>query len=321
MVISNLYICLFFKDKNSTYPKLYRKVNPGDCPEPFVSVHLKQQSIISDPETGTRKSAVIPKHPAEYQKVKTVKDLFENGLRQSRFYPCLGRRSRFQDPFSWLLYHEVDMKMQAIGSALLKFVRKDVTCDNFVGIFGRNCAEWIIMQQACASYGYTVVPLYSTLGNEAMQHILLQTKMKCLMCSSGTEALQVMDHLESSIECLIIVSRDDKFNEVRFRYSSNVMIFSFDDFAKLGMNSLVPKIEPLPTDLFMINYTSGTTGLPKGVMVQHGQFVGSIITLLEMTEFKMNFTNSTHLSYLPLAHIMEQLISSLFFWLVVDWDF
>ncbi|VDO93711.1 unnamed protein product [Schistosoma curassoni] len=156
---------------------------------------------------------------------------------------CLGKRPSFNDPYSWLTYDEVDERIRAIGSALSEIVELKHDCENFVGIYAPNSPElhsslnptisstiqWVIMQHACAAYSYTIVPLYPTLGDEALQHILSQTKMNCVLCASGREALHLMDKFESSLEILIIIANDSKFEEVKSRYSSKVSIYLFEE--------------------------------------------------------------------------------------------
>ncbi|CAH8613787.1 unnamed protein product [Schistosoma mattheei] len=61
-------------------------------------------------------------------------------------------------------------------------------------------------------------------------------------------------------------------------------------FQELGMNKLLPKKDPLPSDLYMVCYTSGSTGLPKGVMVNHEQIVDAVFSILEASENKVNVT-------------------------------
>ncbi|CAH8679951.1 unnamed protein product [Schistosoma haematobium] len=211
-------------DKRSTYPNSYEKYFPLDRSRSFISVHLNQQSIISDPKTGARKSPISQKFTDE-SRVQTVKDLFEYGLNNSRSNRCLGKRPSFNDPYSWLTYDEVDERIRAIGSALSEIVKLKHDCENFVGIYAPNSPEWVIMQHACAAYSYTIVPLYPTLGDEALQHILSQS-------------------------------------------------------------------------------------LPKGVLIRHKEFASSVIALHESFEFKMINSNSVHLSYLPLPHMMEQVAMS-----------
>ncbi|CAH8665577.1 unnamed protein product [Schistosoma curassoni] len=296
-------------DKRSTYPNSYEKYFPLDRSRSFISAHLNRQSIISDPKTGARKSPISQKF-TDKSRVQTVKDLFEYGLNNSRSNRCLGKRPSFNDPYSWLTYDEVDERIRAIGSALSEIVELKHDCENFVGIYAPNSPEWVIMQHACAAYSYTIVPLYPTLGDEALQHILSQTKMNCVLCASGREALHLMDKFESSLEILIIIANDSKFEEVKSRYSSKVSIYLFEELMKLGLNKLLPKKNPLPTDLYMISYTSGSTGLPKGVLIRHEEIACAVIGLHESSEFKIVNSNSVHLSYLPLPHIMEQVAMS-----------
>ncbi|RTG82054.1 uncharacterized protein DC041_0010978, partial [Schistosoma bovis] len=80
-VISVLFVSTF-KDKRSTYPNSYEKYFPLDRSKSFISVHLNQQSIISDPKTGARKSPISQKF-TDKSRVQTVKDLFEYGLNNS----------------------------------------------------------------------------------------------------------------------------------------------------------------------------------------------------------------------------------------------
>ncbi|TNN08113.1 Long-chain-fatty-acid--CoA ligase 1 isoform 2 [Schistosoma japonicum] len=296
------------RENRSSFPRAYVKQFKEELPDYLISKHLNRQSIICDPVSGARKSPMVTKF-ADKIPVKTMKDVFENGLNISTFYPCLGKRNSVNEPYFWLTYYEVDRRIQFIGSALLKIVRYKPNSENFVGIYGINSPEWIIMQHACAAYGYTVVPLYATLGDDAMQHVLSQTNMECILCASGTEALHLMDEFESSLKYLIIISNDVKVEEVKSRHSSRVSIYLFEDFMKLGMKEPLPKKVPLPTDLYMICYTSGSTGLPKGVLINHEQIVDSVFSLIESTENKLFNAKSSHLSYLPLAHIMEQIFS------------
>ena len=53
--------------------------------------------------------------------------------------------------------------------------------------------------------------------------------MNCVLCASGREALHLMDKFESSLEILIIISNDSKFEEVKSRYSSKVSIYLFEE--------------------------------------------------------------------------------------------
>lgn len=68
-----------------------------------------------------------------------------------------------------------------------------------------------------------------------------------------------------------------------------------------------------PDHIFTFNYTSGTTGNPKAAMLSHGNLVASCAALDEIDDFRDYGENDVHLSYLPLAHVMERVFTS---WLI-----
>lgn len=83
--------------------------------------------------------------------------------------------------------------------------------------------------------------------------------------------------------------------------------FSFDQFENIGKNSPSVHIPPSPEDLATICYTSGTTGLPKGVLLTHGNLIADAAGCVTSGIIEL-LSSDVHLSYLPLAHMFEQLI-------------
>ncbi|KAF8560527.1 hypothetical protein P879_02532, partial [Paragonimus westermani] len=229
------------------------------------------------------------------------------------FLPCLGSRSNTSDPYHWLLYGEVDEKIRAFGSALVNFVGRRPNEYNMVGIYAPNSPEWVITQHACAAYSYVYVPLYNTLGSEAMQHILKQTELQVLVCHSVNEASYAIKSFTSSIRHVIIVQRSIGADHLRDEYRNKLNIFYFDEFLEMGSKELQLKKEPRPSDLLTICYTSGSTGIPKGVLVRHEQLIDALRGASCNFEGKFTHQSTVHMCYLPLAHILEQLFSSIVF--------
>ncbi|PWA29379.1 hypothetical protein CCH79_00013987 [Gambusia affinis] len=130
-----------------------------------------------------------------YSDAQTMYDVFLRGLRVSNNGPCLGSRKPNQ-PYEWLSYQEVGCRVlqkgnpcsklrflkcpvfdkvvdrgQHIGSALLHRGHFH-TGDKFIGIFSQNRPEWTISELACYTYSLVAVPLYDTLGTEAIGYII-----------------------------------------------------------------------------------------------------------------------------------------------------
>jgi long-chain acyl-CoA synthetase len=89
----------------------------------------------------------------------------------------LGTRKTTKEPFKWLSYSQVNDMAEKIGSAFIHFGLQPAK-ETLIGIYARNRPEWVITEEACNAYSFVTVPLYDTLGEEAIQYILLQSITK-----------------------------------------------------------------------------------------------------------------------------------------------
>lgn len=85
-----------------------------------------------------------------------------------------------------------------------------------------------------------------------------------------------------------------------------VHLFSFTEVERLGREALLPHNPPTSDDILTINFTSGTTGMPKGVVCTHKMAVAAMSGCLMHLDVQKH-SNDAVLCYLPLAHIYERL--------------
>uniref|UniRef100_A0A8C5CWN4 Long-chain-fatty-acid--CoA ligase n=1 Tax=Gadus morhua TaxID=8049 RepID=A0A8C5CWN4_GADMO len=105
-----------------------------------------------------------------YDDARTMYEFLLRGVRVSNDGPCLGSRKPKQ-PYEWLSYKQVLEKAEHLGSAFLHRGHSQKG-DPHVGIFSQNRPEWTITELACYTYSLVSVPLYDTLGLEAITYIL-----------------------------------------------------------------------------------------------------------------------------------------------------
>ena len=178
-----------------------------------------------------------------------------------------------------------------------------------VSILGDNRPEWLICHLATMSAGGVTCGVYPTSSPEQIAYIVGHSESKLLFVENEEQVdkvLQIMDKLKVSK----VVVWDPKglwgFSHERIEF--------FDEFFKQGEEFFKEDTEEIERrlngirqdDTAMIIYTSGTTGPPKGAMLTHKNIIKlteSFITIYPFTE------KDEVLSYLPLAHIYENLIS------------
>uniref|UniRef100_A0A3B3D126 Long-chain-fatty-acid--CoA ligase n=1 Tax=Oryzias melastigma TaxID=30732 RepID=A0A3B3D126_ORYME len=232
---------------------------------------------------------------------RTMYEVFQRGLHISGDGPCLGSRQPNQ-PYKWMSYKEVTARAEHLGSGLLH-----QGClpnpNQFIGVFAQNRPEWIISELACYTYSMVVVPLYDTLGADAIRFIINTADISTVICDKIEKAQVLLDNVERKetpgLRRIILM---DAFDPAQVEKSKDCGVHV------QAMQEVEP---PAPDDLSIVCFTSGTTGNPKGVMLTHGNVVADFSGFLKVTD-KVIFPNKDDclISFLPLAHMFERLIES-----------
>uniref|UniRef100_A0A3P9MMW2 Long-chain-fatty-acid--CoA ligase n=1 Tax=Oryzias latipes TaxID=8090 RepID=A0A3P9MMW2_ORYLA len=233
-----------------------------------------------------------------YDDAKTMYESFLRGIKLSQNGPCLGSRKPKQ-PYEWISYGEVKQRSENLGSAFLhKGHSKSV--DPHIGIFSQNRPEWTMTELACYTYSLVSVPLYDTLGTEAIAHILDKASISTVVCDVKDKVNLILDCFNNSKHFLktIVLMEEPSESLVERGRRAGIQI--------LTLREMEP---PQPEDLAVICFTSGTTGNPKGAMLSHGNIMSNCSAFVKLTEVScpINHTD-VHISYLPLAHMFERVV-------------
>uniref|UniRef100_A0A8C4HJU5 Arachidonate--CoA ligase n=1 Tax=Dicentrarchus labrax TaxID=13489 RepID=A0A8C4HJU5_DICLA len=251
---------------------------------------LQAQSVAVNGDPSCRRSALLKDDSLldfYYDDTKTAYDMFQRGLRIAGNGPCLGFRKPGQ-PYEWISYTEVAERAQVLGSGLLaKGCQPNP--QQFVGIFAQNRPEWIISELACYTYSMALVPLYETLGLEAMVHILHLAEISVVICDREEKAASLLENKEKGVtpklSCLVLFN---DFSDAFVERAKNceVEVLKLEQLMVSSVEVLDPYNPPQPQDLAVVCFTSGTTGTGSFVIQQE----------------------DVSISYLPLAHMFERMI-------------
>uniref|UniRef100_A0AAY4E5S0 Arachidonate--CoA ligase n=1 Tax=Denticeps clupeoides TaxID=299321 RepID=A0AAY4E5S0_9TELE len=276
---------------------------------------LRHQS--EELEDGAHRSMLggSPKLLTHYHEdAKTLYEVFRRGLHVSGDGPCLGSRLPNQ-PYKWLSYKEVTARAEHIGSGLLEEGCKPCP-DQFIGVFAQNRPEWIISELACYTYSMVVVPLYDTLGADAIRFIINTAEISTVICDKAEKAKVLLGNVERKetpgLKRIILM---DPFDQVLVEDGEKcgVQIQAFKD--ALGRDHHRSPVPPRPDDLSIVCFTSGTTGMylcPPVVQVLCMSVDARFSLLLSMKVICPN-QDDCLISFLPLAHMFERLIEAVVF--------
>jgi long-chain acyl-CoA synthetase len=176
--------------------------------------------------------------------------------------------------------------------------------DDKVAIVSPNRPEWVLADFGIAQIGAVSVPIYPTMSAADTEFILN----------------------DAGVKVVLVADRElyTKINGIKANTPSVQEIYSFDALSEAkhwselltaGKNNpqheklLALKAGVKPDDLLTLIYTSGTTGTPKGVMLTHRNLISNVTGAQEVCP-----VNNTHkvLSFLPLSHIFERMLTYLY---------
>ncbi|KAL3843960.1 hypothetical protein ACJIZ3_001363 [Penstemon smallii] len=240
-----------------------------------------------------------PDHP----EIGTLHDNFVHAVESFQDYKYLGTRIRVDGTigeYKWMTYGEAGTARSAVGSGLCHHGLQPGAC---VGLYFVNRPEWLIVDHACSAYSYISVPLYDTLGPDAVKYIVNHADIQAIFCVPNTlnTLLSFLSEIPS-VRVIVVVGGIDE-HLPSLPPATGVKLISYTRLLAQGRSNMLPFRPPKPEDVATICYTSGTTGTPKGVVLSHGNLIASTAGLTLSVKF---CNTDVYISYLPLAHIYER---------------
>ncbi|KAL2942078.1 Long chain acyl-CoA synthetase 7 peroxisomal [Bienertia sinuspersici] len=258
-------------------------------------LHTGKWNVYRSARSPVQLISRFPNHP----EIGTLHDNFVRAVDSFPDYKYLGTRLREDGTvgeYKWMTYGEVSNARSSLGSALQNYgISKGMS----VGLYFINRPEWIVVDHACSAYSYISVPLYDTLGPDAVKYIVNHADVQAIFCVP--ETLNALLSFLSEIPTVRCGGVDEHLPSLP--QASGVKLISYSKLLSQGRARLQPFCPPTPDDVATICYTSGTTGTPKGVVLTHGNLIASTAGMSIPVRF---YPTDVYISYLPLAHIYER---------------
>ena len=265
------------------------------------------------------------------------KSLISYNIEQMKKYkdrPCLGRRLKvgvnekgepiYEKKYTYFssieVYHMCLNFSKNLHEKRKELIHRDSYNNidfDLIGIFAKNCTEWVVADLGCQMDTITTVTLYATLGPNAFKFICEQTQIKTVLVSPDLVKMLcefkkkfTLNNLTNAI-LFDLTTNCDSEKVLQELEKAGFKAYSFTkDFLKENNNIKETDLKISQPDTIMtVCYTSGTTGNPKGVMLSQRNLIAVLETVIDGGSIPVD-EYAAHISFLPLAHIFERMVIS-----------
>ena len=186
-----------------------------------------------------------------------------------------------------------------IAKLHLLFAELEIEKGDKISLVGKNHSSWSILFMATITYGAVIVPILQEFSPDSIEHIILHSDSKLVFINSSLWQKVPGKQINVPVFDMPAFSllKGDEAVEASLKSLDDTFSRNYPGgFGKENINYAdVPN-----EDVICLNYTSGTTGFSKGVMITANNFAGNV-TYAE--RLRLLFTGERILAFLPMAHV------------------
>jgi long-chain acyl-CoA synthetase len=195
---------------------------------------------------------------------------------------------------------EVRSEMLAVAEALR---RMGIGPGDRVAVVGLNSSRYITIDVGIGLVGAVSVPLYYTSPPPEVDLLIKASGSKLLLVGIP-KLLSRLDELDADVPVVSFCREEPVLEHGR-------EVMRWEDFLAKGKGSEGPTSGPVTfDDLANVRYTSGTTGIPKGVTFTHENLRWMGTTTASLLEWSTRTSHIVYLSFLPMNHVVEGILAA-----------
>ncbi|KAF0987223.1 hypothetical protein HZS_573, partial [Henneguya salminicola] len=257
----------------------------------------------------------------DFKGVNSVKEIFRQCVEAYKNRPCMGERKILNisnieknpkkdvhyilSDFVWSTYSQVLDQVLQLSRNLKKL---NLNQENKIALFAETCKNWMVMALSAMEIRAAFVTLYTTLSDACIVFCLTLTEPTVIYVDHKTiDRIVILLPQLPSIKTIIFDTNRCSSNEYILEKQINgVNVLRFNDLTKysdtMTKNDKFIQYEYHPNDTVLIMFTSGSSGIPKGVVITNQNIVSIMGGVCHRKEF---WSARTYPAYLPLSHILE----------------
>lgn len=249
----------------------------------------------------------------DIRNIVTLKDMLSSSVDLFGDNPAFWVKEKKGAPYKSISYKLLENDVKAIGTMLAQ-----MGVGKKIAVMGQGSYEWICTYLAIVNSGNIAVPIDKELSGAEIENLLKASECDTVFCTKGDcKKLYDIKGVENLIVMEIYGDRTDEtanpvytvkdFSRLKDkRQNSNVtlwkdLLLEGEELLKNGDTSF-ESIEIDPDEMTVILFTSGTTGIPKGVVLSHRNITSNIMDVCRVCHVK---ASDKTLSLLPIHHTYE----------------
>jgi len=203
---------------------------------------------------------------------------------------------------AWKTY-STEEYIDTVNKLSYAFLDAGIKPGDKIGLISNNRPEWNFIDYACLQTGAINTPLYPTISEHDLRHIISDADIKYFFVSNEAMYQKIKPCAEGSSIREIFSIEPVK----GLRSLADLLALGKEKPCEKQLEEVKASIKPM--DLATLIYTSGTTGNPKGVMLSHNNFISNVEATKNLCPFRPEWRA---LSFLPLNHVYERMLSYLY---------